>query len=229
MQHRYRSGYDEALQARLISVRNEEEEKMLNRLAARYGKYGNRVEAAVSRRLEKSKEWRYEVKWKNLEDKQNTFESVAKLRQLGVERLASALDERLAAGQAEDQRPLTEREIAKHLEGFGLSRDLVVERDIRTFSGGQKSKLMIGAAFWTRPHVVCLDEPTNFMDFETVSALGKALKNFKGGVVVVSHNEDFLASFCNEIWSVEDREVTIVRPDDPLPPEEGEEEGTVRR
>jgi len=105
MQHRYRPGYDEALQARLISTRSEEEEKVLNRLASRYGKYGNRVEAVVSRKAEKRNEWKYEVKWKNLEDKQNTFESVAKLRQLGVERLASALDERLAAGQVEDQRP----------------------------------------------------------------------------------------------------------------------------
>merc|ERR1712066_623697 len=87
---------------------------------------------------------------------------------------------------------------------------MVAQRSIGNFSGGQKSKLMIGAAFWARPHVVCLDEPTNFLDFETVAALSRALRNFRGGVVIVSHNEDFLASICNEIWSVRDNVVTVV-------------------
>ena len=91
---------------------------------------------------------------------------------------------------------------------------------IGTYSGGQKSKLMVAAAFWTRPHVVCLDEPTNFLDFGTVASLTRALRGFRGGAVVCSHNEDFLAEVCDEIWSVEGHEVTIVRADAAPPPPE---------
>lgn len=213
IQLRYRNGYDEELQKRLNSPTDENEDATLNYLATKYGKYGKRVEALVSRTKRKS-EWRYEVQWQDLSDKQNTFETIAKLRQLGIERRATALDERLASVQiGTDERPLTCREIVKHFESFGLSEELVMHRPLENYSGGQKSKLMIGAAFWTKPHLVCLDEPTNFLDFETVASLARALRNFRGGVVIVSHNEDFLASICNEIWSVQNHGVTVVKAD----------------
>mmetsp|Transcript_95061 Transcript_95061/g.273645 ORF Transcript_95061/g.273645 Transcript_95061/m.273645 type:complete len:725 (+) Transcript_95061:124-2298(+) len=222
IQLRFKAGYDEELQKRLNSPLDEEEERRLNTLAARYGKYSKRVEALISR-TKRQNEYRYEVKWRGLDEKQNTFESVAKLRQLGVERMAAALDERLACLQAGFvERPLTTREIVKHFEGFGLSEDLVERHAICSYSGGQKSKLMLAAALWTKPHVVCLDEPTNFLDFETVASLSRALRNFRGGVVIVSHNEDFLASICNEIWSVQDHEVSIVSATSP-PVEEQED------
>merc|ERR1712190_313833 len=169
-----------------------DEEAVLKALAAKFGKYGKRIEAVVSR-TKRGKEWRYEVQWEGLAEKQNTFESVAKLRQLGVERMATALDERIASTLiGNDERPLTRREIVRHFENFGLSEELVAQHSVEGFSGGQKSKLMLGAAFWTKPHVVCLDEPTNFLDFETVESLARALRTFKGGAVIVSHNEDFL-------------------------------------
>mmetsp|Transcript_168167 Transcript_168167/g.322893 ORF Transcript_168167/g.322893 Transcript_168167/m.322893 type:complete len:708 (+) Transcript_168167:81-2204(+) len=213
VQVRFRNGYDEELQQRLTSPGDKEEQDSLKRLAAKYGKYGKRIEAVVSR-TKRGKEWRYEVQWEGLSEKQNTFESVAKLRQLGVERMATALDERLASVQTgNDDRPLTRREIVRHFENFGLSEEMSAQRSIGVFSGGQKSKLIIGAAFWTKPHVVCLDEPTNFLDFETVDALSRALRSFRGGVLIVSHNEDFLASICNEIWSVRDHQVTVVKAD----------------
>lgn len=211
IQVRYRNGYDEELQQRLLADPDEAERQLLQRLGARYGKYGKQVEAVVSRRKQRN-DWRYEVKWENLAEKQNTFESIAKLRQLGVERYASALDERMAIGVMESEdRPLTQREIVRHFEGFGLTEELTTKRHISQLSGGQKSKMMLAAAAWTKPHVLCLDEPTNFLDFETVDALGKALRNFRGSVVIVSHNEDFLASICEEVWSVQDNQVVAVK------------------
>lgn len=52
---------------------------------------------------------------------------------------------------------------------------------ISSFSAGQKSKLVLAGAFWVKPHMVAMDEPTNYLDMETVEALTKALKNFRGG------------------------------------------------
>jgi len=213
IQLRFRNGYDEELQKRLNSPINEEEARTLDLLAQRFGKYGKRVEAVLSR-TRRGKDWKYEVQWEGLAEKQNTFESIDKLRQMGVERMATALDERLAVTSAgNEDRPLTSREVVRHYENFGLSEEMITLRSVGALSGGQKNKLVIGAACWTKPHVICLDEPTNFLDFETVAALARALRNFRGGVVIVSHNEDFLASICNEIWSVQDNELTIVRAD----------------
>lgn len=85
---------------------------------------------------------------------------------------------------------------------------MILNREIGGFSAGQKSKLTLGAAFWTKPHVVALDEPTNHIDMETLESLVKALARFKGGVVVISHAGDFVTSVCNETWLVEGGTIT---------------------
>ena len=78
-------------------------------------------------------------------------------------------------------------------------------------SGGQKSRLVLAAAMWTKPHVIALDEPTNYLDNDTLAALTQALKNFKGAVVTVSHNESFVAEISNEKWIVEDGKILTVQ------------------
>merc|ERR1719238_819433 len=118
---------------------------------------------------------------------------------MGVSSLAKAYDERLAAQNAGiDQRPLTQKEIVKHLEQFGLDEEMVLNREIGGFSAGQKSKLTLGAAFWTKPHVVALDEPTNYLDPETVNSLARALRNFRGGVITVTHSQHFIDEVCTD-------------------------------
>ena len=68
---------------------------------------------------------------------------------------------------------------------------------IRQMSGGQRQRLVLSAAFWSMPHVIALDEPTNYLDNDTLAALTQALKTFKGAVVTVSHNKDFVAEVRN--------------------------------
>jgi len=205
IQQRFKNGWDEALQERLITPQTEDEAKMRRELATRYGKYGNEVDEIVGRHVRGSDLF-YEVKWKDLPDqKQNTHESIAKLKMMGVASLAKAYDERLAASNAGiDQRPLTQKEIVKHLEQFGLDEELVLNREIGSFSAGQKSKLTLGAAFWTKPHIVAFDEPTNYIDMQTLDSLAKGLTRFKGGVIVISHSKDFVERVCEETWLVEE-------------------------
>ena len=78
-------------------------------------------------------------------------------------------------------------------------------------SGGQRQRLVICAAFWSKPHVIALDEPTNYLDNDTLAALTQALKNFKGAVITVSHNEAFVAEIANEKWIVENGEILIAQ------------------
>lgn len=129
---------------------------------------------------------------------------------MAVEKLVKALDERLSATNgAYEKRPLSRREICKHLEQFGLTEEMATERLIGSFSAGQKSKLVLAAAFWQKPHIVAVDEPTNYLDMETVDALAKALRNFRGGIIVVTHSAAFVEEVCNEVWDIADRQLAI--------------------
>ena len=100
-----------------------------------------------------------------------------------------------------DVRPLTSTEVYKHLADFGISTELG-DGNIRRMSGGQKSRLVLAAAMWNKPHVICLDEPTNYLDNETLKALIFALKKFRGGVLTISHNAAFVGEVCSDTWRV---------------------------
>jgi elongation factor 3 len=157
---------------------------------------------------------KYEVQWEGLETKQNTFEPLSKFREMGVEKFAIACDERLQAQSAgNDQRQLSRHEIVKHLEMFGIDEEMCCNRNIGSLSAGQKSKLALGAAFWTRPHLIALDEPTNYLDPDTVDGLARAWKWFRGGVIVITHHQGFIDKVCNETWVVQDKKCTVVKRD----------------
>jgi len=211
---RFQHGYDDELQKRLIEPEDEEEADRRKRLAKEHGKYGNEVDTLLSRNKQGNQLF-YEVKWKGLDDpKQNTMEPISKLRMMGLDKVVIACDERLAAKAAGlDQRPLTRREVVKHCEAFGIDEEMCCNRQIRGFSAGQKVRLSLSAMFWTKPHFICLDEPTNYLDVETVDALAKALTNFRGGLIMIEPKTDFVDRICNELWNLEDGTVTAVKLD----------------
>eukprot|EP00951_Prasinocladus_malaysianus_P046246 scaffold632968_cov45-Prasinocladus_malaysianus.AAC.1 len=101
-------------------------------------------------------------------------------------------------------RPVTTAEVLKHLRDFGITEELA-RSNVRGMSAGQKSRLVLSAAMWSKPHLVALDEPTNYIDNETLNVLVQALKSFRGGVVCITHNEAFVSQVCNEKWVVSGR------------------------
>ena len=119
-----------------------------------------------------------------------------------VMKITRDFDEKLKASQSGlDIRPLTSAEVYAHLGDFGISTELA-DSKLKRMSGGQKSRLVLAAAMWTKPHVIALDEPTNYLDNETLAALTDALRKFKGGVLTVSHNAGFVADLCTDSWRV---------------------------
>lgn len=82
---------------------------------------------------------------------------------------------------------------------FGVSGDLALQQ-ICSLSGGQKSRVAFAVLFAHVPNFLILDEPTNHLDIETIEALGNAIKKFKGGVILVSHDERLISAICNELW-----------------------------
>jgi elongation factor 3 len=213
LQYRYRFGdYDELYQKRLENPQSDDEAKMRKELASKHGKYGKQVAKCIGRQI-RGKEPFYEVEWEDLPDpKQNTYEPLSKLKRMGAEGMAKAYDCR-AAAQGGTPRPTTRREVCKHLALFGIDEDMACNRPIAGLSAGQKSKLTLASAMWTKPHLIALDEPTNYIDQETLDALTKAIQLFKGGVVVISHSEDFVRKISKEIWHVADGQCTIEKLD----------------
>jgi elongation factor 3 len=139
--------------------------------------------------------------WKTLED-------IKKYQKPYVLKLVNNYDELLKAkASGIDQRPTTRVEMVSHLAEFGIPEELAM-RKIRWMSGGQKCRLVIASACWTMPHMIALDEPTNYLDNETLAALTAALKAFRGGVVTISHNEAFVAALCNETLLIENGKCT---------------------
>ncbi|KAJ9470375.1 ABC transporter F family member 3 [Diplonema papillatum] len=86
-----------------------------------------------------------------------------------------------------------------HLGSMGLSGEKALQ-PIYTLSGGQKSRISFAILTYTNPHMLLLDEPTNHLDIDTVDALIMALQSFKGGVLLISHDEHLITSVCEELW-----------------------------
>ncbi|ORY04634.1 P-loop containing nucleoside triphosphate hydrolase protein [Basidiobolus meristosporus CBS 931.73] len=101
----------------------------------------------------------------------------------------------------------TEEEYRRYLGRFGIS-GMVGLQPIQTLSGGQKSRVAFACLAIQDPHFLVLDEPTNHLDMDSIDALTNALKQFTGGVAVVSHDERFIDSVCNEIWVCDNAKLT---------------------
>ena len=91
----------------------------------------------------------------------------------------------------EGTRGMNETELRSWLGKYGLSGMLATQQ-IKVLSGGQKSRVSIATMLFSKPHIVLLDEPSNFLDIDAVDALIEGIKEFAGGVVMVSHDEHLI-------------------------------------
>merc|ERR1711988_442285 len=71
---------------------------------------------------------------------------------------------------------------------------------IHSLSGGQKVKVVLAGSMWQNPHILVLDEPTNYLDRDGLGALTLALKEWDGGVIIISHNKEFCNAVATEKW-----------------------------
>jgi len=94
-----------------------------------------------------------------------------------------------------------------YLATFGITGDLAIKPNYM-LSGGQKTRVALAALVYIPPHIILMDEPTNHMDIDAVNALGVALNAYEGGVVIVSHDQYFVESVCDQIWVVGKKKCT---------------------
>jgi ATP-binding cassette, subfamily F, member 3 len=94
-----------------------------------------------------------------------------------------------------------EQDLRGFLGSFNFAGDMV-KQPVGTMSGGEKARLVLCMMVWQRPNLLLLDEPTNHLDLATREALGMALNEFEGTVMLVSHDRALLRSVCDEFWMV---------------------------
>merc|ERR1712070_295520 len=116
------------------------------------------------------------------------------------EKVIRMIDAKIAARESQYSRPLTQENVEKHLADTGLESEYGTHFRINALSGGQKVKVVLAAAMWDQPHILILDEPTNYLDRDSLGALAEAIETFDGGVVIISHNNEFCSQLCPETW-----------------------------
>ena len=203
---RYRGGVDkEAVQKDSVTMTKEEMEAI--RAKAKEEKTGI-VEEIKARRTGK-REHEYEVIWEG-DGREDSWHTRTELLQMGYKKMVDEKDQQIAAESLLGQRKLTTGEIQKHLDCFGLEPAFAEHTRMGALSGGQKVKVVLGAGLWNLPHIVILDEPTNFLDRDSLGALALAIKEFKGGVFMISHNAEFYEALCPEKWILESGRLTVM-------------------
>ncbi|KAH0268497.1 ABC transporter domain-containing protein, partial [Aureobasidium melanogenum] len=93
----------------------------------------------------------------------------------------------------------TDEEYRRHLGAFGITGMTGLQK-MAILSGGQKSRVAFAILSLQNPHILVLDEPSNHLDIEAMDALADALKNFGGGVLMVSHDVSLLQNTCTSLW-----------------------------
>ncbi|TQN65732.1 Protein GCN20 [Colletotrichum shisoi] len=93
----------------------------------------------------------------------------------------------------------TDEEYRRQLGAFGITGTTGLQK-MAVLSGGQKSRVAFACLALTNPHILVLDEPSNHLDIEAMDALASALKEFQGGVLMVSHDVTMLQTVCTSLW-----------------------------
>merc|ERR1719316_800679 len=151
----------------------------------------------------------YEVKWQFKSIENNTWVEKDILIAMGYLKMVQREDERQAAMAGLQTKQLTQPSIEKHLGDFGVDPESASHTQISQLSGGMKVKVVLAGSMWQNPHILILDEPTNYLDREGLGALVLAIGDYKGGVLIISHNKEFCDSVATEKWIMQGGKLRI--------------------
>lgn len=96
------------------------------------------------------------------------------------------------------------------LKSLGFSQDQF-ESPASNLSGGWQMRLALASLIFENPDIVLIDEPTNYLDLDSIRYFSNWLKDYKGTALVVSHDRHFLNSVSSEVWELFDAKITSYR------------------
>ncbi len=82
-----------------------------------------------------------------------------------------------------------------------------IKKKVKVLSGGEKGRMLFGKLMLQRPNILIMDEPTNHLDMESIESLNMALELFKGTLLFVSHDREFVSSLATRIIEITDHDV----------------------
>jgi ATP-binding cassette subfamily F protein 1 len=97
----------------------------------------------------------------------------------------------------------------KQLGSFGLASHAHTIKNMDLFVG-QKARVAMAKLCLNAPDVLILDEPTNNLDIESIDALAEAINDYKGGVIIVSHDERLIRETNCQLWVIEDQTINEI-------------------
>ncbi|ETW80427.1 ABC transporter [Heterobasidion irregulare TC 32-1] len=202
IQWRFQDGHDRELLEKATRVLTDADKQLLE--TEFVGKNGakRKLEIIMGRQKLK-KSFQYELKWRGLDHKFNTWMPRDELLAKGFGKFVQQFDDMESSREGAGQRETSAHVVRKHLEDIGLDGDIAQYNEISGLSGGQKIKLVIAACLWNNPQICVLDEPSNFLDREALGGLAVAIRDWAGAVVIISHNSEFVSALCPEIWQIE--------------------------
>ncbi|BDA48302.1 probable ATP-binding cassette sub-family F member 3 [Coccomyxa sp. Obi] len=120
-----------------------------------------------------------------------------------VERLVIGKGASSALAHMKELHPdVKEQELRGHLGSFGIKGALATQ-PMRALSGGQAVRVGLAAVAFTSPHLLVLDEPTSHLDMLSIGSLMACLQAYSGAIVLVSHDQHFVASVASQVYLVE--------------------------
>jgi len=160
------------------------------------------IPQAIFNRRQKKKEktFEYEVNWMYKPIESNVWVEKDTLVKMGYLKMVQREDEKQAAMAGLQTKQLTQPGVEKHLSNFGVDPESASHTTISQLSGGMKVKVVLAASMWQNPHILILDEPTNYLDRDGLGALVLAIKDYQGGVLIISHNKEFCDGVATEKW-----------------------------
>ena len=100
-----------------------------------------------------------------------------------------------------------ESELLKIVAGMNID-DALLDLKLKNLSGGQKSKIAFARLLYSKPETLLLDEPTNHLDLDTKDYIIEYLKNYKGLILVISHDTSFLDAITNKTLYIDKNKKT---------------------
>ncbi|MBU2180204.1 MAG: ABC-F family ATPase [Gammaproteobacteria bacterium] len=107
---------------------------------------------------------------------------------------------------AQHKQPSDDEQAVRGILGRLLFSQDDIKKKVKVLSGGEKGRMLFGKMMLQRPNILVMDEPTNHLDMESIESLNMALEMYKGTLIFVSHDREFVSSLATRIIEITDQD-----------------------
>ncbi|MET1946338.1 ATP-binding cassette domain-containing protein, partial [Enterococcus faecium] len=125
---------------------------------------------------------------------------------------STLFDSRFKTLQQNQQTDYPENTVRSILNNLGFKQTEIL-KPVNTLSGGEAIRISMASLFVRPSNVLILDEPTNFIDIQTIEALEGFIKQYPGTIIFTSHDNYFVEKIADQIWKITDKKLSLMKGD----------------